>query len=392
MIRTYRYRLYPTHQQAATLGEILETARQFYNYALQYRRERWQESRQGVTYNQPAAMWRDWRNEQPDDNPLRLLNMTAGQQLLRRLDKSYREFMKGNRGLPRFKGKHRFHSLVYVYGDGCRLKLAERTMLLVQNVGEVKVKFHRPLPEGAVIKQMILKRSCRKWYACLQLELPDSSPVLHTGEAVGIDVGLSALLTHSDGVKVDNPRWLRQAQVKLRVAQRRLSRRKRGSHRRRKAAFQVAKLHEHVANVRKDFWHKTTRQLVDTYSLIAIEDLNLSFMTHNEHLSLSAHDAALGWFRQLLSYKAENAGRQVVAVNPKNTSQICSGCGSLVPKALQVRIHNCPHCALQLDRDENAARNILSLALTSARTEPSGAKVEQRLTPSLRSPVIYDGE
>src|SRR3954468_13290187 len=98
MIRTYRYRLYPTHQQAATLGEILETACQFYNYALQYRRERWQESRQGVTYNQQAAMWRDWRNEQPDDNPLRLLNMTAGQQLLRRLDKSYREFMKGNRG------------------------------------------------------------------------------------------------------------------------------------------------------------------------------------------------------------------------------------------------------------------------------------------------------
>ncbi|MEO8392501.1 MAG: transposase [Chloroflexota bacterium] len=385
MIRTYQYRLFPTHQQQRTLDDMLDVARQFYNYALQYRRERWQESRYSVSYNQQTGMWRDWRNETPDDNPLRLLNMSAGQQLLRRLDKAYGEFLKGNRGLPRFKGKNRFHSLEFRHGDGCKLKQGERTLFYIQNVGDVKVKFHRPLPGGATIQHVILKRSCRKWYVYLQIEF--DAPVLsvHAGEAVGIDVGISALLTLSNGVKVKNPRWLREAQARLRVAQRRLSRRKRGSHRRRKAAFQVAKLHEHVANTRKDFWHKTTRQLADTYSLIAIEDLRLAFMTHNQHLALSAHDAALGLFRQLLTYKAESAGGEVVAVNAYNTSQVCSCCGALVPKDLSVRVHDCPHCGVSLDRDENAARNILSLALESVGTPPSGVKVEQRLMPSLRS-------
>lgn len=385
IIRTYQYRLYPTNQQQRTLDEILEIARQFYNYALQYRRERWQESRRAVSYNEQAGMWRDWRNETPDDNPLRLLNMTAGQQLLRRLDKAYREFLKGKRGLPRFKGKNRFHSLEFRHGDGCKLKQGERTLFSVQNVGDVKVKFHRPLPENATINHVILKRSCRKWYVYLQVEFDAPAPAFHAGEAVGIDVGLSALLTLSNGVKVENPRWLRQTLARLKVAQRRLSRRKRGSHRRRKAAFQVAKLHEHIANTRRDFWHKTTSQLANTYSVIAIEDLNLSFMTHNEHLSLSAHDAALGLFRQLLVSKAENAGSTVVAVNPKFTSQICSCCGALVPKELSVRVHDCPHCDVSLDRDENAARNILKLALQSAGTPPSGATVDQRVMSSLRS-------
>src|SRR5690349_16422653 len=117
MLRTYQYRLFPTNPQYRALDDRLDVARQFYNYALQYRRKRWQESRRSVSYHEQAGMWRDWRNEQPDDNPLRLLNMSAGQQLLRRLDKAYREFLKGNRGLPRFKGKNRFHSLEFRHGD-----------------------------------------------------------------------------------------------------------------------------------------------------------------------------------------------------------------------------------------------------------------------------------
>lgn len=385
MLLTCQYRLYPTRQQQRTLGEMLNTARQFYNYALQYRRERWQESRCAVTYNEQAAMWRDWRNESPEDNPLRLLNMTSGQQLLRRLDKSYREFLKGKRGIPRFKGKHRFHSLEFRHSDGCKLKPGERTVFYIQNVGDVKVKFHRPLPEGAEIAHVILKQTCGKWYVYLQVEFEAPAPDVHTGDAVGVDMGLSALLTLSNGVKVENPRWLREAQARLRTAQRRLSRRKRGGQRRRKAAFQVAKLHKHVANTRKDFWHKATRQLVTDYSLIAVEELNLAFMTRNEHLALSAHDAGLGMFRQLLGYKAEEAGSRVIAVNPRNTSQVCSCCGALVPKDLGVRVHDCPHCNLMLDRDENAARNVLNLALKSAGALPSGVNVSRLAARSLRS-------
>lgn len=174
-------------------------------------------------------------------------------------------------------------------------------------------------------------------------------------------MGLSSLVTFSDGTTVDNPRWMRGNLRKLRIAQRRLSRRKKGGNRRRKAARQVAKLHERISNQHRDFWHKTTKRLADTYGLIAVEDLTLNFMMQNRHLSLSAHDAGLGLFRQLLDYKADNAGSQVVTVNPRNTSQVCSRCGEVV---LKVRIHVCPACGLVEDRDVNAARNILGLALT----------------------------
>src|SRR5207253_7252278 len=142
-----------------------------------------------------------------------------------------------------------------------------------------------------------------------------------------------------------------------------------GSHRRKDKRLLVAKLHEHIANIRRDFWHKITYWLVHTYGLIVLEDLNLSFMLRNRHLSLSAHDASLGVFQELLTYKAVEAGSHVTLVHPANTSQACSGCGEIVEKGLTVRVHQCPNpdCLLELDRDLNAARNILNLALKSAR-------------------------
>jgi putative transposase len=149
-----------------------------------------------------------------------------------------------------------------------------------------------------------------------------------------------------------------------------LARRTKGSHHRRQAAFQVAQLHDRLAHQRRDFWHQLTRQLTDSYSLIALEDLTLSFMTHNEHLALSAHDAGLGEFQQLLAYKAEEAGTLVVLVNPVYTSQVCSGCDALVEKDLSVLVHRCPDCGLTLDRDVNVAVNIPRHAVTPARTGP----------------------
>jgi putative transposase len=144
-----------------------------------------------------------------------------------------------------------------------------------------------------------------------------------------------------------------------------------GRNRQRKAARRVAAIHEQIANQRLDFWHKMSRSLVGNYDTTVIENLNLRFMTRNGHLALSAHDAALGTFRQLLTYKAEEAGRQLVPVNPKGTSQACSVCGVVVRKNLSVRVHRCD-CGLILDRDVNAARNILKLA----RTGPSGHNLD----------------
>jgi putative transposase len=187
---------------------------------------------------------------------------------------------------------------------------------------------------------------------------------------------LLGLLTHSDGTEIDNPRWLRSSLRQLRKAQRKLSRRPKGSRRRGKARQQVALLHEPVANTRQDFWHKTTRTLVNAYGAIALEDLSLNFMLQNGHLSLSAHDAGLGRFDALLDSKAGNAGCRIVRVDPAYTSQVCSGCGALVEKALSVRVHGCPHCGLTIDRDVNAARNIYFLAFECARIGRSGVNVD----------------
>ena len=376
MLRTFKHRLYPTAEQESALGDILWVACMLYNGMLAHRRERWQESRHSVTYYEQAAMWRDWRNEDPDENPLRMLNMTAGQQVLRRLDSAFREFFQGKRGFPRFKKARRFSSVNYKPGDGVSIKGRK---LYVQNVGLITVRWHRELPDGK-LKNIILLRKPSGWYACFQVELPEPEPEPHPGPAVGIDMGLLHALTLSDGVTFDSPKYLRESLAKLRRLQRRVARRKRGSAGRRKAIHQLAKQQEYIANQRRDWWHKVTRQLVDSYGTIVLEDLSLTFMLQNGNLSRSAHDVSLGLFRELLDYKAIEAGVEIVTVKAAYTSQACSGCGCIVPKSLSVRTHHCPDCGLTLDRDVNAALNILS-----AGTRRSGANVGSCVMRSPRS-------
>mgnify|MGYP000927464035 CR=1 FL=1 len=378
MLKTYRYRLYPTEKQQETLSEILWVACWLYNRALEYRRKRWNESRKSVTYNEQAAMWRDWRNEEPDENPLRLLNMSAGQQVLRRLDSAYRQFLKGKRGKPRFQKPSRFNSVNYKPGDGATVK-ANR--LYVQNVGLIKVRWHRALPEGK-IKNIIVFRKPSGWYVLFQVELPEKPVEKSANPPVGVDMGISHALAISDGTFFDSPKYLHASLRKLRVLQRSLSRKKKGGKNWRKTARQIARLHEHIANQRRDWWHKTTRKLVDTYGTIVLEDLSLNFMLQNGHLSRAAHDIGLGMFQNLLTYKAIGAGCEVILVNPKNTSQACSSCGSIVLKNLSVRTHVCPYCGLVLDRDVNAALNILARGLRArALTCPVGECVALEAPP-----------
>ena len=314
MIRTYKYRLYPTEEQAQALSDILQAGCWLYNAALHFRRKRWQESRHSVGYYEQAAMWREWRNEEPDNNPLRMLNMTAGQQVLRRLDSAFREYFQGKRGHPRFKKSTRFNSVNYKPGDGSRIK---RRKLYVQNAGVVTVRWHRELPDGK-LKNIILLRKPSGWYVCLQVELPESEPAEHTGSVVGIDMGITHALALSDGKMFDSPNHLQQSLAKLRRLQRKVARRKKGSQRRRKAVRQLAKQQEHIANQRRDWWHKVTRQLVDSYGTIVLEDLSLNFMLQNGNLARSAHDVSLGMFRELLAYKAIEAGCKIVTENPSS--------------------------------------------------------------------------
>ena len=201
MIGSYQYRLNPNDTQQVALDNILYAARWLYNRALDYRRKRWNESRYSVSYDEQSAMWRDWRNEQPDDNPLRLLNMSAGQQVLRRLDSAYREFKQGKRGKPRFKGWRFFNSVNYKPGDGTGL---QNGRLYVQNVGLIYVRWHRELPDG-LIKNIILIRKPSGWYASFQVECPDVEVKPSENPPVGVDMGIHHALALSDGTLIDSP-------------------------------------------------------------------------------------------------------------------------------------------------------------------------------------------
>jgi len=371
MLRTYKYLLRPSVEQATKLDFLLWQSRLVYNAALEQRMATYEQTGRGIGYGAQWAHFRDVRHDTPDT--LGLLNASSMQHLLRRLDKSFAAFFRrlkaGEKaGFPRFKSRNRFKSMEYTYGDGCKLRQDERGRMsfYVQNVGEMRMCYHRAIPTDANIKHVVVKRAGERWYTCLMIELPEPEKrLIQTGRQVGVDVGLSTLAALSTGELIDNPRWLRENLARLRRLQRHASRQVKGSSRQRETYRQIARLHERVADQRADHLQKISSRLVAENDLIAIENLSLGFMNRNGHLSLSSHDAGFGLFRRMLEYKAESAGIQVVAVNPSNTTQACSVCGRIVAKGLSVRVHACPECGLVLDRDVNAARNILALALSN---------------------------
>src|SRR5690606_30994905 len=211
-------------------------------------------------------------------------------------------------------------------------------------------------------KTVRIVRKAGKWYACFACEVATPEPLPATGRVVGIDVGVSALITTSDGEKVANPNYYRAGQKKLRRLQRKLARAKRGGKNRRKKLLAVQRQQEHVANQRKDFLHKLSTELVRSFDAIALEDLRVRNMVRNRHLSKSILDSGWSAFRNYLTYKAESAGREVAFVGPAYTSRCCSECGTVFQDFhLSTRWVICA-CGLSLDRHHNAAINILRRA------------------------------
>ena len=221
---------------------------------------------------------------------------------------------------------------------------------------------HRQAYKPAVSLTAYRRRQAGVWYACFSVEV-DPAVLPSSDKAVGVDLGLEFFATTSDGEFFPSAKYLRKSERKLKQLQRMVSRRQKGSHRRKKAVRQLAKAHAHVANQRRDMAHKIARSLVNRYGRIAVEDLNVKGMLKNHHLAKSISDAGWGLFVRILKAKAAEAGRQVVEVDPRNTSQICSGCGCIVEKPLSQRWHKCPHCGTSLHRDVNAAINILHRAV-----------------------------
>lgn len=343
-------------------------ARKIYNAALEQRIEYYRQTGKRLRAFAQWPYFRDLRHENPET--LGQLNARSVQNILRRLDHTFETFFRqlqnGQKaGYPKFKGRNRYKSIEFTYGSACKLRTNDqgRVSLYIRYVGEVKLVYHRPIPQAARIKMVVVKHQNDKWYAYLILELPDPTPDTHHGQDVGIDIGIMSLLALSNGIAVENPRWLRNSLARLRILQRKISRRKQGSMRKRKAYKDLSRKYQRVANQRRDFWHKISRDLANSYRLIALENLPLDFMLRNKHLSFSAYDAGFGMFRVFLKYKCHEQGGIVALVNRAYTSQLCSECGQLVPKSLHIRLHSCPYCGFEIDRDVNAARNILALAL-----------------------------
>lgn len=369
MKRAFKYRLYPNVNQSRELDVALETHRRLYNACLEQRVSIYTAEKRSVTYSQQSA-W--FKIQRATNLYFARINFSSAQATMRRLDRSYQAFFRRVKsghtpGFPRFKGRDRFHSIGFPsHGDGIRLN---GNRLRVQHVGVLRVKLHRPY-QGE-IKTLSLKRNGDRWYVVLCCDVGDT-PIPQTGlPAVGIDVGLEHFLTTSDGEHFANPRLLKIELPELRRRQRSMSRKKKGGSNRRKARKRVRTLYARVSNLRRDFHHKTALVLVRRYGLIAVERLNIAGMLKNHRLSRSISDAGWSGFLNTLRNKAESAGCIVVEVDGRGTSQECSGCGAIVRKELSVRVHDCPSCSLSLQRDINAARNILARA-RQARTEPVG--------------------
>ena len=380
MLHVYRYRLYPTAVQAETMRWTLDRLRELYNAALEERIGSYR--KRGVTisgYSQMAEL-KAVRAERPEYTAIHVHLL---QDALTRLDRAYRAFfrrIKAGRkpGFPRFKGRGRYSSFTFKDAknrNGVAFDATQKRLRLT-GIGEVKVKYHRPL-EGTLKQVTVTLGGDGHWYACLCCDDVPTKPLQATGQSVGIDVGITTFAALSDGTMIENPRHYERTQATLRRKQRIVARRKRGSARRRKAVVSFRAHADRVRRTRQDFHHKTAANIVRRFDRIAVEDLNVAGLVRG-CLAKQILDTAWAQFTSILESKAACAGREFVRVDPRGTSQRCSGCGAVVPKARSLRIHDCRACGLVLDRDENAARNIERLGHSRRGGTVDGSPEEPR--------------
>jgi putative transposase len=355
--KTYRYRLDPTPEQAQVLEMVVWQCRTLYNVALEQRKIWWERGQGvGASYYQQKAELPDLKAACPEFGAV---HAHVLQDVILRLDRAFQAFFRRIKsgetpGYPRFQGKGRYNSFTFPeYGNGAVL---DGGVLSLSKIGRIRMQLHRPL-EGAP-KTVTISREADGWYVCFSCADVPIQPLPPTGQETGIDLGIEAFATLSDGTRIFSPGWYRKTERALKTAQRRVSRRKKDSNRRKKAVVLLAKAHQKVRRQRQDFHHKSALALVRENDVIYHEDLQVRNMVKNHHLAQSIQDAGWSQFLNILSFKAACAGRSVISVPPAYTSQTCSGCGVLVAKGLSVRWHSCPECGTSLHRDHNAARNI----------------------------------
>jgi putative transposase len=383
--RAYKFRLRPTARQHVALGHCLASHREFYNAALQERRDAWRLRETSVSYGDQSAQLKEIREVRPD---LAAWSFSSQQATLRRLNRAFAGFYRRVKagetpGYPRFKSAHRFDSVEWPKdGDGCRWQPDTRRVYL-QGIGHVKVTVHRHV-QGRV-KTIQVCRDGRRWMLVLSCDQVPTRPLEPTRASVGVDVGIASFATTSDGQHVPNPGWGRVAVTRLGTAQQVLARKQRGSNHRRKARATVATRYRKLANQRRNFHHHTARALVAHYGLLVVEDLKVRNLVRRPAprpdpnqpgrflpnraapktgLHRSIHDAGWAQFVSILRAKAEEAGRVVIDVDPRHTSDRCEACGHTARenRATQA-VFSCRGCGHIVNADEHAARNILRAGL-----------------------------
>ena len=364
MLKAYQYRLYPTKAQVSTLNRTFDLCRKVYNNTLALRRDAWDYDQKSFSYYDTLKELVQWKEDFPE---LKTVHSQVLQNCHMRVDLAFKAFFqrakKGcNPGYPRFKTFGRYNSITYPQ-LGFSLDIANQTVT-ASKIGKIKAVIHRPC-EGKIKTMTIRRSSTGKWYVSFSVE-QELVVRKHIGDEVtGIDLGLTTFAMLSNGEKIENPRFFQTDESALAKAQRKMSKEVRGSPERKIRRNIVSKIHERIANRRKNFVHQESKKLVERFKTIAFENLNIKDMQQTSYLAKGIVDVSWGMMVRATQNKAVEAGSKVVLVDPKNTTQLCSRCGQYVRKELSDRIHSCPQCGLVMDRDQNAAINILRLGLQS---------------------------
>ena len=366
----FKFRVYPNCEQQQKINCILGCSRFVYNHFLAIRRDEWKANHNSLTYAKTSNLLTDLKKRE-DTSWLKEADSVALQQSLRDLDRAYENFFKKRAKYPRFKSKHSYSQSYRTTNSNGRtnIRIINKKIKLPK-VGFVKIKQSRTF-EGRILNATISHTASGKYFVSLCVEM-DKEKMISTnaGNQIGIDVGLKEFYTDSNGNTIANPRVLKKLSRKLAREQRRFSSKMPKSKNKEKARIRVARVHEHIANIRKDFLHKLSTRLACENQMVAVKHLNVKGMLKNHKLAKSISDVSWSEFFRQLEYKTELHGGELLRIDAfYPSSQICSNCGYQNPltKNLGVREWNCPICDTHHDRDINAAKNILHKALEDKR-------------------------
>jgi len=375
MQKTYKFRLYPTKANEKKLQWTLDQCRYVYNYLLE------KKSKSDLSRWELSKLLPKLKIEKPELQDVYARTLQCENNRLHSNIFALSRLKKNGKKVGRLHFKDREHFRTFTYNQsGFKIIESEKRLdiLHLSKIGNIPIRISREINDK--IKQIsVTHYPSGKWFALLSIENKEEIKSTQNEEKIGIDLGLENFVYDSEDNRIDHPRCFDKSLRKLAREQRRLSRKVKGSKNWEKQKIIVSRTYEKMVNQRVDFLHKLSRKYVDNYGLIAVENLKIVSMVKNKYLARSILDAAWSQFIQMIEYKAESAGVQVVKVDPKNTTQICSQCGSIVKKSLSVRTHKCS-CGFVVDRDFNSALNILNKAVGQELPELKPVETEPLLS------------